>query len=247
MPLPAQKWDTQADGASREQTVHVCLLSRVWLFVTPMDSSPPGSSVHGISQARILAAATAKSLQSCPTTCEPIDSNPPGSPVPGILQTRTLEWVAISFSNAWKWKVKVKSLSRVWLFKTPWTVAHQAPLSMGFSRQEYWSGLPFPPPGDLLDPEIEPRSPVSHALVGSLPPWHLGSPISNSKVTKFNFVLLRRARQPFPAQSGKPPPYCSPNTVRPSVTRRWTEQSQAALPQGHEGQGQQLQAQSQSH
>ena len=61
----------------------------------------------------LAAAATAKSLQSCPTLCDPIDGSPPGSPVPGILQARTLEWVAISFSNAWKWKVKVKSLSRV--------------------------------------------------------------------------------------------------------------------------------------
>ena len=75
--------------------------------------------------------------------CDPIDSSPPGSPVPGILQARTLEWVAISFSNAWKWKVKVKSLSRVRLFSTPWIAAHQAPLSMGFSRQEHWSGVPL--------------------------------------------------------------------------------------------------------
>ena len=90
------------------------------------------------------AAATAKSLQSCPTLCDPIDGSPPGSSVPGILQARTLEWVAISFSNAWKWKVKVKSLSHVWLLVTPWTAAYQAPLSMGFSRQEYWSGLPLP-------------------------------------------------------------------------------------------------------
>ena len=82
-------------------------------------------------------AAVAKSLQLCPTLCDPIDSSPPGSPVPGILQARTLEWVAISFSNAWKWKVKVKSLSHVWLLATPWTAAHQAPLSVGFSRQEY--------------------------------------------------------------------------------------------------------------
>ena len=88
----------------------------------------------------LSAAATAKSLQSCPTLCNPRDGSPPGSPVPGILQARTLEWVAISFSNAWKWEVKVKSVSRVWLFATPWTAAHQAPLSMGFSRQEYWSG-----------------------------------------------------------------------------------------------------------
>ena len=86
----------------------------------------------------------AKSLQSCLTLCNPIDGSPPGSPVPGILQARTLEWVAISFSNAWKWKVKVKSLSRVQPFVTPWTIAYQAPLSMGFSRQEYWSGVPSP-------------------------------------------------------------------------------------------------------
>ena len=91
-------------------------------------------------------AAAAKSLQSCPTLCDPTDGSPPGSPVPGILQARTLEWVAISFSNAWKWKVKVKSLSRVWLLVTPWTAAYQAPLSMGFSRQEYWSGVPLPSP-----------------------------------------------------------------------------------------------------
>ena len=92
----------------------------------------------------LSAAAAAKSLQSCPTLCDPIDSSPPGSPVPGILQARTLEWVAISFSNAWKWKVKVKSLSCVRLFATPWTAAYQAPPSMGFSRQEYWNGVLLP-------------------------------------------------------------------------------------------------------
>ena len=86
------------------------------------------------------AAAATKSLQSCPTLCDPIDDSPPGTPVPGILQARTLGWVAISFSNAWKWKVKVKSLSRVQLVATRWTAAYQAPPSMGFSRQEYWSG-----------------------------------------------------------------------------------------------------------
>ena len=86
----------------------------------------------------------AKSLQSCPTLCDPIDGSPPGSPVPGILQARILEWVAISFSKAWKWKVKVKSLSPVWLLTTPCTAAFQAPPSMGFSRQEYWSGVPLP-------------------------------------------------------------------------------------------------------
>ena len=91
-------------------------------------------------------AAAAKSLQSCLILCNPIDGSPPGSPIPGILQARTLEWVAISFSNAWKWKVKVKSLSRVRPSATTWTAAYQAPPSMGFSRQEYWSGLPFPSP-----------------------------------------------------------------------------------------------------
>ena len=90
-----------------------------------------------------VAAAAGKSLQSL-TLCNPIDGSPPGSPIPGILQARTLEWVAISLSNAWKWKVKVKSLSRVRLLATPWTSAYEAPPSMGFSRQEYWSGLPLP-------------------------------------------------------------------------------------------------------
>jgi len=90
-------------------------------------------------------AAAAKSLQLCPTLCDPIDGSPPGSPVPGILQARTLEWVAISFSNAWKWKLKVKSLSRVQPSATPWTAVYQASPSMGFSRQEYWSGAPFWP------------------------------------------------------------------------------------------------------
>ena len=90
------------------------------------------------------AAAAAESLQACPTLCDPVDGSPPGSPVPGILQARTLEWVAISFSNAGKCKVRVKSLSRVRLLATPWTAAHQAPPSMGFSRQECWSGVPSP-------------------------------------------------------------------------------------------------------
>ena len=94
----------------------------------------------------VSAAAAAKLLQSCPTLCDPIDSSQPGTPVPEILQARTLEWVAISFSNAWKWKVKVKSLSRVRPSETPWTAAYQGPPSMGFSRQEYWSGVPLPSP-----------------------------------------------------------------------------------------------------
>ena len=89
--------------------------------------------------AAAAAAAAAKSLQSYPTLCDPIDGSPPGSPIPGILQARTLEWVAISFFNAWKWK-----WSRVWLLATPWIASHQALPSMGFSRQEYWSGVPLP-------------------------------------------------------------------------------------------------------
>ena len=96
--------------------------------------------------AHIHAAAASKSLQSCLTLCDPMDGSPPGSPVPGILQARTLEWVTISFSNAWKWKVKVKSLSHVWSLATPWTAAYQVPLSMGFSRQEYQSVLLLPSP-----------------------------------------------------------------------------------------------------
>ena len=98
----------------------------------------------------VFAAAAAKSLKSCPTLCDPIDGSPPGSPIAGILQTRTLEWLAISFSNAWKWKVKVKSLSCVRLLATSWTVAYHAPPSMGFSRQEYWSGVPLSSPAANL-------------------------------------------------------------------------------------------------
>ena len=93
----------------------------------------------------------AKSLQLCLTLCDPRDGSPAGSPVPGILQARTLEWVAISFSNAWKWKGKVKSLSHVWLLATPWTAAYQAPPSLGFSRQEYWSGVSLPSLFHVLD------------------------------------------------------------------------------------------------
>ena len=104
---------------------------KAWHFLDHSGNANPGQS---------MSAAAAKSLQSCPTLCDPRDGSPPGSPVPGILQARTLEWVAISFSNAWKWKVKVKSLSRVGLLATPWTAAYQVPPSMGFSRQEYWSG-----------------------------------------------------------------------------------------------------------
>ena len=122
------------------------------------------------------AAAAAKLLQSCPTLCDPIDGSSRGSPVPGILQARTLEWVAISFSNAWKWKVKVKSLSLVRLFLTPWTAAHQAPPSMGFSRQEHWSAFS----GKSL----------SHvwffATHGPYSPWN--SPSQNTGVGSLSFL-----------------------------------------------------------
>ena len=110
------------------------------------DSSVLCTAVHSLLLLCSFQMYAAKSLQSCPTLCDPIDGSPPGSPVPGILQARTLEWVAISFSNAWKGKAKVKSLSRVRLFATPWSAAYQAPPSMGFSRQEYWSGVPLPSP-----------------------------------------------------------------------------------------------------
>ena len=92
------------------------------------------------------AAAAAKSPQSCPTLCNAIDSSSQGSSIPGTLQARTLEWIAISFSNVWKWKVKVKSLSCGWASVTPWTAAFQALPSMGFSGQEYWSRVPLPSP-----------------------------------------------------------------------------------------------------
>ena len=115
----------------------------------PIDGSPPASPVPGVLQARTLEwvpfpspTRESKDTQLCPNLRNHIDGSPSGSPVPGVLQARTLEWVAISFSNAWKWKVKVKSLSRVWLLVTPWTAAYQAPLSMGFSRQEWGSGVP---------------------------------------------------------------------------------------------------------
>ena len=133
------------------------------------------SKAHFTFQKQFLAfIVLAKSLQSCPTLCDLIDGSPPGSPIPGILQVRKLEWDAISFSNAWKWKVKGKSLSRVWLFETPWTAAYQAPLSMGFSRQEYWSGVPSPSP--LL---------------------HLGGKMTTSQIFPWCFVLCSHMHAPI--------------------------------------------------
>ena len=117
-----------------------------WAIYSPWGQKRVGHNLA--TAAAAAAAAAAESLQSCPTLCDPRDSSPPGSPVPGILQARTLEWVAISFSSAWKWTVKVKSLSCVRLLSTSWTAAHPAPLSMGFSRQECWSGVPLPSPNN---------------------------------------------------------------------------------------------------
>ena len=141
------------------------VLSPDYILEKPERSWCPGEATSQINSIRIsglsggviekaaAAAAAAKSSQSCPTLCDPIDGSPPGSPVPGILQARTLEWLAVSFSNAWKGKVKVKSLSRVRLFATPWSSAYQAPPSMGFSRQEYWSGVPLYIPGTYFTTE----------------------------------------------------------------------------------------------
>ena len=118
----------------------------IWLKAGWPSQGPTSPHLNRTKVQIVTAAAAAKTLQSCPTLCDPIDGSPPGSPVPGILQARTLEWVAISFSNAWKWKVKVKSLSCVRLLATAWTADYPAPPSMGFSKQEYWSGVPLPSP-----------------------------------------------------------------------------------------------------
>ena len=125
----------------------------------------------------------ATSRQSCPTLCDPIDGSPPGSSVPGILQARILEWVAISFSNAWKWKVKVKSLSHVWLLATPWTAAHQAPPFTGFSRQEYWSSAS----ASVLPMNAQDWSPLGWTGWISLQSKGLSGVFSNTTVQKHQF------------------------------------------------------------
>ena len=134
---------------------------------------------------KVYKSSSAKSLQLCLTLCDPTDGSPPGSPVPGILQERTLEWAAISFSSAWKWKVEVKSLSHVQLLAIPWTAAYQAPPSMGFSRQEYRSGVPLPSLINLLNLHLfnfayllflslHLNIFVSFVFITLFPSWHLG-------------------------------------------------------------------------
>ena len=131
-----------------------CIMQNAGLVEAQAGIKIARRNINNLRYADAAAAAAAKSLQSCPTLCEPIDGSPPGSPVPGILQARTLKWVAISFSNEWKWKVKVKSLSCARLLATPWTEACQVPPSMGFSRQEYWSGVPVPSPDMQMIPPL---------------------------------------------------------------------------------------------
>ena len=145
--------------------------------------------------------------QLCPILCDPIDHqsvshSPPVSTVPGVLQARTLEWVAISSSSAWKWKVKVKSLSRAWFLASPWTAAHQAPPSMGFSRQEYWSGVPLPSPRYSLAPALSATTSI----------WHFSSSralyriIKNGKVhfLSVSWTLAFCFRHPLSIGSGTP-------------------------------------------
>ena len=130
-------------------------------------------------------------LQLCLTLCDPTDGSPPGSTISWILQAGTLERVAISFSNAWKWKVK--SLSCVLLFATPWTAAYQAPPSMGFSRQEYWSGVPM----QALPPKKSPCDPDCSYLGAATSLWFPGSPgeKTNHKINLRNIKYLTYARE----------------------------------------------------
>ena len=142
----------QEDPPEEKMAAHSSILAwRIRWTVEPgglqsIRSVRVGHNWSNLKHAHAISTAAAKSHPSSPTLCDPIDGSPPGSTVPGILHARTREWGAISFSNAGKWKVKVKSLSHIWLFVTPWTAAHQAPPSMGFSRQESWSGVPLPSP-----------------------------------------------------------------------------------------------------
>ena len=167
MPVRGKQLAVRSSGAgfqiwSLTLLLHILIYTKLLNFSQPQSPHPQGRTNSNIFVRKVrwrlngnlhyshdLVPAAAKLLRSCPTLCDPIDGSPPGCPVPGILQARTLEWVAISFSSAWKWKVIVKSLSHVWLLATPWTAAYQAPPTMGFSRQEYWSGVPLPSPDQV--------------------------------------------------------------------------------------------------
>ena len=141
--------------------------------------------------------ADAKLLQSCPTLCDPIASSPPGSPIPGILQARTLEWVAISLSNAWKWKVKVKLLSHVWLLVNPWTAAYQAPPSTGFSKQEYWCGVPLPSLNSVTNyPGLVQTSPVNGSVSHNSPHFRCHWQVPGATYTPVCRLLLKGLPQP---------------------------------------------------
>ena len=133
----AWKWSRSVvSDPQRPHGLQPSRLLRPWDF--------PGKSTGVGCHCLLLFLTAAKSLQSCPTLCDPIDGGPPGSAIPGILQARTLEWVAISFSNAWKWKVKVKSFSCVWLLATPWTAAYQAAvLGIFQARVLEWVAIAF--------------------------------------------------------------------------------------------------------
>ena len=126
--LCAQECAQPPCGPSFTILTHLSCQIPTWLpssISFPFPGSIPHCLIHWDTLLSVVllvaAAAAAKSLQSCPTLCDPINGSPPGFPVPGILQARTVEWVVISFSNAWKWKVKVKLFSHVWLLATPWT------------------------------------------------------------------------------------------------------------------------------
>ena len=150
---------SRGSSRPRDRTKVSCIAGRFFTFWTTREAHithiQPNFRIWPHTPNEAAAAAATKSLQPCPTLCDPIDGSPPGFDffwslifwsLPGILQARALEWVAIFFSSAWKWNVKVKSLSRVPLLATPWTAAYQVPPPMRFSKQEYWSWVPLPSP-----------------------------------------------------------------------------------------------------
>ena len=160
-------WTTQKLGWTQGSCQGLFISHDCYWILLAFPISQSSLSCQDISKSWLAAA----SLQSCLTLCDPIDGSPPGFSTHGVFQARVLEWGAIAFSNAWKWKVKLKLLSRVWLLATPWTVAHQTPLSMGFSRQEYWSGVLLTSPEVGLGVPFEllrRRSPLSLSISNKL-------------------------------------------------------------------------------